>query len=92
MGAMPGYRQVSLYIDPSLYSQVQHVARMTGRTYYQFVNDALKREIEKCTSPEERKALELILAKQQKVDKGKKNGTTADHARTTEREADRRKR
>lgn len=80
MGVMPGHRQVTLYIEPSTYEQAVHVAKMLGEPVYVFINKALKESINNRTTPEQRKAIELITASGVKSDV--KPSTNADTPKT----------
>jgi hypothetical protein len=65
MGAMPGLRQVSLYIEPDLYSQAKIVSIKTGRPLYKVINDALRAEVEKHVPPGDRKTLNSFIPEQE---------------------------
>jgi hypothetical protein len=60
MGLMPGHRQVTMYIKPSVYEQAAHVAKMLGEPVYVFLNDALEAAIKVRTTPEQRRAIEVL--------------------------------
>lgn len=62
MGLMPGYKQVTLYIDPAVYEQAAHVAKMVGEPVYLFINKALADAIKARTTPEQRKAIEVLTS------------------------------
>lgn len=68
MGVMLGYQQVSLYVDPTLYRRAKSLADSLGVPMYQMVNDALRAEIDRLTTPEARKALDVLSALKGKFD------------------------
>lgn len=61
MGVMVGYKQVSLYVDPDLYARASHVAKMLDEPLYEFVNKALAAAVEQRTTPEQRKAVDVLV-------------------------------
>jgi len=75
MGVLTGYRQVSLYMDPDLYKRATHVAKMLCEPMYEFVNSALALAIEHRATPEQRKAVEILVGPATKKDSSKKKAT-----------------
>ena len=63
MGRLPGYRQVTLYVDPDLYEQVRCTAYTLGEDIYELVSEALASAIERRTTKAQRSAIES-MAKQ----------------------------
>lgn len=63
VGRMPGYRSVSLYVEPLLYEKVRYAAASFDEDIFEFVNEALAEAIERRIPKKERAAIEL-LAKQ----------------------------
>ena len=63
VGRMPGYRSVSLYVEPLLYEKVRYAAASFGEDIFEFVNEALAEALERRMSKKGRGAIEL-LAKQ----------------------------
>jgi len=87
MGAITGYRQVSLYVEPETYRLTKMLVVKTKRTVYQIVNDALRAEIDKHMSPVERKAIQSFLSQEvvqtsvQPASKGAKKRVSKSKAR-----------
>lgn len=69
MGRLPGYRQVTLYVDPALYERVRCAAYTLGEDIYVFAGEALGSAIERRMTKTQRAAVES-MAKQ-----NIKNGT-----------------
>lgn len=79
MGNMAGYRQVSLYVNPDLYARASHVAKMLNEPIYEFLNQALAAAIEQRATPEQRKAVDILVGAGSPSDekKNKKGNTKA---------------
>lgn len=63
VGRMPGYRQVTLYVEPLLYERVRRASSTLDEDIYEFLNEALANALERRISKKERAAIDL-LAKQ----------------------------
>lgn len=60
MGQKPGYRQVTMYVDPLLYERVRYTAYTLGEDIFELTAEALNAAIERRTSKEQRTAIELM--------------------------------
>lgn len=61
VGRLPGYRQVTLYVEPGLYEKVRRAASTLGEDIYEFVGEALGSSIERRMSKKERDAIDLLV-------------------------------
>lgn len=61
VGRMPGYRQVTLYVEPELYEKVRRAASTLNEDIYEFVGEALANAIDRRMSKKEREAIELLV-------------------------------
>ena len=57
---MPGYRAVSLYVDPMLYEKVRFTAYTLGEDIYELVGEALQSAVERRTTKAQRVAIESM--------------------------------
>lgn len=60
MGRMPGYRQVTLYVEPVLYEKVRYAAASFNEDIFEFVGEALANAINRRLNKKERDAIELL--------------------------------
>lgn len=60
VGRMPGYRSVSLYVEPLLYEKVRYAAALFSEDIFEFVNEALAEAVDRRVPKKERGAIELI--------------------------------
>ncbi len=63
MGRKPGYRQVTLYVEPALYERVRCTAYTLGEDIYELVAEAFDSAIERRTTKAQRTVIES-MAKQ----------------------------
>lgn len=63
VGRMPGYRQVTMYVDPALYEKVRCTAYTLNEDIYELVGEALASAVERRTTKAQRTAIES-MAKQ----------------------------
>lgn len=63
MGRLPGYRQVTLYVDPAHYERVRCAAYTLSEDIYEFVGEALASAVDRRLSKPQRAAVES-MAKQ----------------------------
>lgn len=69
MGRMPGYRQVTLYVEPGLYEKVRRAASTLNEDIYEFVGEALQNAFSRRMSKKERDAIELLINHNPSADK-----------------------
>jgi len=91
MGTMPGYKQVTLYIDPLVYEQAAHVAKMVGEPGYTFINKAIADAIKARTTPEQRKAIEILTSSGGKKNERREDAGTDDSGGAGKKRKDSRK-
>lgn len=60
MGNLPGYRTVTLYVEPELYEKVRQSAAILGEDIYEFVGEALTNAVDRRMSKKDRVAIEHI--------------------------------
>ncbi len=75
MGRLPGYRQVTLYVEPVLYEKVRRAASTLDEDIYEFVGEALESAVNRRLSKKERDAIELL------INHNNKNGASRNKAR-----------
>lgn len=63
MGRMPGYRTVTLYVEPELYERVRCTAYTLNEDIYELVGEALNSAINRRTTKAQRTAIDS-MAKQ----------------------------
>lgn len=61
VGTLNGHRQVTLYIDDAIYERAKHVANMLDVPVYRLVNEALEKHVDKLTTPEQKKAMAMLI-------------------------------
>lgn len=61
MGRKPGYRQVTLYVEPVLYERVKNIAYTLDEDVYEFVDEALTSACERRISKTQRNAIESLV-------------------------------
>lgn len=61
VGRMPGYRQVTLYVEPVLYEKVRRAASTFDEDIYEFVGEALTNAIDRRMTKKERDAIDLLV-------------------------------
>ena len=75
VGRLPGYRQVTLYVEHALYERVRCTAYTLSEDIYEFVGEALASAVDRRTTKTQRLAVES-MAKQ-----NLKNGASRDKRR-----------
>lgn len=66
MGRKPGYRQVTLYVEPVLYECVKNIAYTLNEDVYMFVGEALKSATERRTTKAQRDAIDTMVKQNMK--------------------------
>lgn len=61
MGRKPGYRQVTLYVEPVLYERVKHIAYTLDEDIYEFVDEALASACERRTTKSQRDTIDSMV-------------------------------
>jgi hypothetical protein len=61
VGRKPGYRQVTLYVEPMLYERVKNIAYTLDEDVYVFVSEALKSACERRVTQSQRDAIDSLI-------------------------------
>lgn len=62
VGKKPGYRQVTMYVDPELYERVRQLAYHLREDIFEFVGKALDSAVEQRSTPKLRAAIDMVTA------------------------------
>lgn len=69
MGKKPGYRQVTMYADYSLYERVRCAAYTIGEDIFEFVDEALRNALDRRLTPQQRSAVNMMANQNLKNEK-----------------------
>jgi hypothetical protein len=61
MGRKPGYRMVTLYVEPVLYERAKRIAYTLHENVYDFVGEALTSACERRTTKSERAVIDTMV-------------------------------
>ena len=76
MGRLPGYRQVTLYVDPLIYERVRCAAYTLGEDIYEFVGEALDTAVNHRLTTKQRAAVDSMARQNIKNINGSKTEAT----------------
>jgi len=66
MGRKPGYRQVTLYVEPVLYERVKNIAYSLNEDIYVFVEEAFNSATTRRSTKSQRDTIDAMIAQNMK--------------------------